>query len=191
MMGTHSCGDIWYITVYQEHIHDRIETHPHQKWKRAINARYLRVTSRGCRARGTITYSHTPTVTGKGISAVTDRLTRIRRAVSNSSCPTAFIRRLVPSDKGRRPCRTVPRKIESHRMDLSGSWHSGRSRHEQYRGCSGSSVQDSSRSKQFKLYDTLPHSSGGWYHQTPSSDCMCACSLPRVQRHSDSAKIPT
>ena len=55
------------------------------------------------------------------------------------------------------------RKIESHRMYLSGSWHSGRSHHEQYLGGPGSSVQDSSRSKQFKLNSTLPRSPGGWF----------------------------
>ncbi len=33
-------------------------------------------------------------------------------------------------------------RIESHRQNLSGSWHSGRSQHGQYLGYTGSSVQD-------------------------------------------------
>ena len=51
----------------------------------------------------------------------------------------------IAGGDGDGPSRTVVRRvdpIESQRPNLSGSWHSGRSQHEQYLGHAGSSVQN-------------------------------------------------
>ena len=80
--------------------------------------------------------------------------------------------------------------IESRRKNLSGSWHSGRSQHEQYLGHAGSSVQDLPHRRHSKIVTLEPLQWGSRSLQA-SKTSMRSFVSRYVQRHSTPAEIPT
>ena len=80
--------------------------------------------------------------------------------------------------------------IESQRKNLSGSWHSGRSQHEQYLGHAGSSVRDLPHRRHSKIFTHEPLQRGSRSLQA-SKTSMRSFVSRYVQRHSTPAEIPT
>ena len=76
------------------------------------------------------------------------------RVIGVISGPWAVLSQIKPqAPRIALQCKKRVDPIESQRLNLSGSWHSGRSQHEQYLGYAGSSVQDMPHCRHSKKYD--------------------------------------
>ena len=76
------------------------------------------------------------------------------RVIGVISGPWAVLSQIKPqAPRIALQCKKRVDPIESQRLNLSGSWHSGRSQHEQYLGYAGSSVQNLPHCRHSKKYD--------------------------------------
>ena len=111
------------------------------------------------------------------------------KIVQTSRVPI-LVPRLVPTQNTQNNFYKKSDPIESQRKNLSGSWHSGRSQHEQYLGHAGSSVQDLPHRRHSKIVTPEPLQWGSRGLQA-SKTSMRSFVSRYVQRHSTPAEIPT